>query len=89
MRYFKRSNGDYARLGRFTNNIYSSVFGKYYIDIQTVFGSDNTDEVPFGKGLDYCEQWLKERGFIELEHPVVAASGFPIADGISLVEFSR
>ncbi len=68
MRYFKRKNGDYARLGRFDWDITSPLFGKYYIDIQTPFGSNNTAEVPNGQPLAFCEQWLMENGFIEAVH---------------------
>lgn len=90
MRFFKRNNGDYARLGRFDWNIASPLFGKCYVDIQTPFGSNNTDEVPHGETRSYCEQWLKERGFVEIEgKPVISASGFPIDGNISLVDFSK
>ena len=89
MMYFKRINGDYARLGRYDWNITSPLFGKYFVDIQTPFGSDNTDEVPNGETLSFCEQWLKERGFVELKCPVLSASGFPIKDNVTLVDFSK
>ncbi len=89
MRYFKRNNGDYARLGRYDWNIASPLFGKYFVDIQTPFGSDNTDEVPNGETLSLCEQWLKKHGFAELKHPVISSAGFPIADNVSLTDFSR
>lgn len=91
MRYYKKSNGDYARLGRFTADIGSPLFGTYYVDLQTVFVSNNKDYVPCGESLEYCEKWLNEAGFSELtNNPIIAANGFPIADdGTSLIEFSR
>ena len=63
-KYYKRSNGDYARLGRFMN-ISSPMFGKYYIDLQTVSRSHNDNGVPCGESKKHCEAWLEENGFIK------------------------
>lgn len=90
MRFFKRKSGDYARLGRFDWNIASPLFGKYYVDVQTAYGSSNTDGVPCGESLSHCEQWLKENGFAEIKgKPVISASGFPIGGDVSLITFSK
>lgn len=77
MRYFKRTNGDYARIGRFTWNLHSPEFGKYYIDFRDVTGrSLNDNEVPCGVSLEDCLSWPRRiGGFTEIENPILVADG--------------
>ncbi|MBO7735969.1 MAG: hypothetical protein J6S67_25595 [Methanobrevibacter sp.] len=89
MKYYKRINGDYARIGRYDGNIHSPLFGTYYIDFRTVFGSKNDYEVPHGLTLFDCEKWLNDNGFVELENPIIAADGFPIQGDYSIKYFSN
>lgn len=53
-----------ARIGRFTWDVMSPLFGKYYIDIQTAFGSRNTSDVPESFDTkESAEKFLFELGF--------------------------
>lgn len=56
--------GEIARIGRFTWDIMSPLFGRYYVDIQTPFGSENTSDIPESfPSRESAEQFLFEIGF--------------------------
>lgn len=53
-----------ARIGRFTWDIMSPVFGRYYIDIQSSFGNKNTGSIPESfESKESAENFLFELGF--------------------------
>lgn len=53
-----------ARIGRFTWDIMSPLFGKYYLDIQTAFGSRNISDIPESfDSFESAEKFLFESGF--------------------------
>ena len=56
-----------ARIGRYTWNITSPLFGKYYVDIQTPFGSRNTPNIPESfDSKESAHTFLTECGFVEV-----------------------
>lgn len=64
---YERLNGDTATIRRFIWNEKSPLFGRYYIVIQTSFGSMNTSDIPesFETKKD-AESFLREMGFKEI-----------------------
>lgn len=60
-----RRYGATARIGRFTWDIMSPLFGKYYIDIQTAFGSANRDTPESFDTKEQAEKYLTDIGFKE------------------------
>ena len=59
--------GATARIGRFTWDIMSPLFGKYYVDIQTPFGSENHSDVPESfDSKESAHRFLTECGFVAI-----------------------
>ena len=54
-----------AFIGRFTNNIFSPEFGKYYIDYASSGVSANYLVPSFFKTLDEAVAWCESRGMKE------------------------
>ena len=60
---FRQSNGTVARIGRYDWDITSPLFGKFYVDVQGLMGSEN-DGVPESfRTRAYAIAWLEKRGF--------------------------
>lgn len=55
-----------ARIGRFTWNVTSPFFGRWYIDIQTPFGSRNKGIPESFQTKESAERFLFENGFTEI-----------------------
>ncbi|MCM1124596.1 MAG: hypothetical protein NC416_18630 [Eubacterium sp.] len=55
--------GATARIGRFTWNIGSPLFGKYFVDIQTSFGSSNMNTPESFDTKEQAEKYLIGIGF--------------------------
>lgn len=64
--YEQKITGDKARIGRFTDNVLSLNFGKYFLDIisKSTGVSANNHGVEHTKDKAEIEKWLNEHNFI-------------------------
>lgn len=64
--YEQKITGDKARIGRFTDNVLSPNFGKYFLDVvsKATGISTNNHGVEHTKNKTEIEQWLNEHNFI-------------------------
>lgn len=57
-----------ARIGRYTNGpVTSPLFGKYYVDIQTPFGSANKNVPPSFPDYEAAKSYIESMGFKAIE----------------------
>lgn len=56
-----------ARIGRYLNSVQSPLFGKYYVDIQSTFGSANQGTPESFPTYEEAAFYLVDRGFEPVE----------------------